>query len=202
MSKKHSRDESEEYYLKLSTEELEEILTEKELSFSCAFIRCFNKAEAARRSGYSVIAARQEGYRLFTKHYIRAYIEKIKDDISGQLKISKMSLLEKHANIVNSSISDIYTDWGKIKPFKDIPEWALETIKSIHTETKSVKSGKDEKIEVRNVNIELHNSQISNDAILKALGWQGSDTVKQVNYNIELSKEESKNINDILEDKY
>lgn len=81
----------------------EKKLTKREVLFIESYIRCFNAAAAAREAGYSKKTAKQIGYELLTKPYL-------KDAVNKRLKEIRMETDEIYARLTaqaQANLSDI-----------------------------------------------------------------------------------------------
>lgn len=86
-------------------EELQKKLTEKERVICHEYIIDWNGTRAAIAAGYSEISARQLAHDTLTKHYIKQYINFIKDDIEKECNISKIKQVKALQTIIDDSLT-------------------------------------------------------------------------------------------------
>ena len=169
--------------------ELRKGLSNKQKIFCSEYVLDWNGSRAARAAGYSEKAARSTAARLITKDNIKEYIGLIKDDIEGELGLTKLKNIKILQNMAHSNIADIYRDWMTMEDFETLkseqPE-ILECIQEISTKTEMEKGSfiDSEPVEVRYIKIKLYDKRLALQDLNKMLGWNG------------VEKHEVKNIED------
>jgi phage terminase small subunit len=160
---------------KYTRSQLDEKLTDKELIICHEYIIDWNKARAARAAGYSEDSARQIAYAIFTKDYIKQYIDFIKNDLEIEAGVSKLRNLKELAKIAYSSIASLHDTWIKLMDFNELTEIQKAAIES--TETKTMKVGEDGEINIEFVKIKLFPKLPAISEINKMMGYNEPDKV-------------------------
>jgi phage terminase small subunit len=106
-------------------------LTEKEYCFAEHYLCTFNATEAAKKAGYSIHSARQQGYENLTKPYIKAYLQyRAKPHLKG-LEITQERVIKELATIAFSNVGDfLNTDWS-LKNLQELNEDKTGAIKTV-----------------------------------------------------------------------
>ena len=81
-------------------------LTPKQKAFADAFIECGNKAEAARRAGYSEKSAREIGEENSTKPHIAAYIAQRMSEQEAARVASADEVLRFYTEVMRGNVKD------------------------------------------------------------------------------------------------
>ena len=166
--------------------ELQKKLTDKQRMFCSEYILDWNSARAAIAAGYSENTARQTAYEILTKPYIQEYIELIKNDIEGELGITKAGMMKILKKLATSNIADTHKDWMTQEDFeklkKDKPD-ILEAIQEISTKTETIKDKysdpKDpEYNDVKYVKIKLYDKRLAIQDLIKAMGYNEPDRIE------------------------
>ncbi len=155
-------------------------LTTKQRHFCSEYILDWNGARAARAVGYAEKTSREMAYELLTKPYIKEYIEIIKDDIEGELGISKAKSVKILSDMAYSDISDLYKDWMTLENFNTLKEERPELmacIQEISTKTEMEKSGgiETEPVEIRYIKIKLYDKRLALQDLNKMMGWNEAE---------------------------
>jgi len=95
-------------------------LTEQQKVFCHEYILNWNKADAARKAGYSENSAKEQGYRLLTYAHIQDYLKEIQDDLQKIACISRLQVLLKLQEIMEDSNYEDVTVKDKIKAIEVI----------------------------------------------------------------------------------
>lgn len=90
---------------KYTLEELQKKLTDKERIFCHEYIIDWNGSRSAIAAGYSETSARQLAHDTLTKHYIKQYINFIKDDIEKECNISKIKQVKALQEIIEDALT-------------------------------------------------------------------------------------------------
>jgi phage terminase small subunit len=107
--KSAARQNTKEPVIKL--EDVDEELTEKQRLFCWYFVHNHNATQAAIRAGYSFDSARQIGYELLTKPYIRAEVERLKKLKAYSLMLKPEDIVLRNMQIALADMTDV-ADWG------------------------------------------------------------------------------------------
>ncbi len=79
-------------------------LTGKEKAFCRELLKTgLNAAEAARRAGYSVKAAKELGFRLLTKDHIKEEVARLRANVEETLQVTKERVILEHIKIAFDS---------------------------------------------------------------------------------------------------
>ncbi len=183
-------------------EELEKKLTEKERIFCHEYIIDWNGSRAARKAGYTENAPRQAAYDTLTKTYIKQYIDFIKTDIAKEANISKLALIRELKLIAFSNLPAIiekYEEGG----LKELTEDEQKVISEYYHNKKTL-GGEEGTVIDSATKFKLYDKRGAIQDLLKAMGWNEADKVENTSltYNVEVTKDEAIDINDVLEDKY
>lgn len=190
-------------------EELLKKLSDKERIFCHEYIIDWNKARAARVAGYSENSAKDIGYQVSTKLYIRQYIDLIKDDIEKESGITKLRQLNELAKIAYSNIAQLHDTWIELTDWEIIksnnPE-AMAAIESIDTKTeyKTYNPGESSEtdVEVKYIKIKLYSKTAALAEINKMMGYNEPKRVDLSSSDGSMSpitKEEANKISQDLE---
>ena len=95
-------------------------ITDQQKQFCHTYIVEWNAAHAAREAGYSENSAKEQGYRLLTYDHIQAYIKEIQEDLQKLAGISRLSVIAKLQEIVDSKKKEEVAIRDKIKALEVI----------------------------------------------------------------------------------
>lgn len=109
-------------------------VTKKQDLFCRRYLIDFNATKAAIAIGFAKKSARQQGYRLLTKDYIQAHIEKLRTDIAEKYDATRYSLMEQYAAIRDFDIRKLYEKDGTLKPIHKLTEEEAAGIASIEVD--------------------------------------------------------------------
>lgn len=104
-------------------------LTEKQKLFCVYYIQSFNATQSALKAGYSKESAYVEGHRLLKNAKIIEFVTELKNMQMEQLMLDGCRLLNRHAQIAFSDISDYLTEHGSLKPMSQIDGSLIKKIK-------------------------------------------------------------------------
>jgi len=167
-------------------EELQNELNARQRIFCSEYILDWNGARAARAAGYSIKTAKETASEILTKPNIQEYIELIKNDIEGELGITKVGMVRILKKLATSNIADTHKDWMTQEDFeklkKENPD-ILEAIQEISTKTETIKDKHSdprnpEYLDVKYVKIKLYDKRLAIQDIIKAMGWNEPDQVE------------------------
>lgn len=114
---------------------------EKQEMFCRAFAVNMNQADAARKAGYSVKTAREQGYKLFTKVHIQERCRYLCSQDLRRVDISKERILQRLADIAFGGLSnfgEVQDDGTLLINLKDCPDHLIDTIAQYEVETVSL----------------------------------------------------------------
>jgi phage terminase small subunit len=113
-------------------------LTEKQKRFCNEYLIDLNATQAAIRSGYSYITAKEIGYENLTKPHIKTYIEKRITERAERTNITQDMVVEELAKIAFSKIDDyveVDDSTGSnnviVKATRDVQEERISAVSSI-----------------------------------------------------------------------
>lgn len=109
-------------------------MTKKETFFIEYYCVSFNAAEAARKAGYSKSTARQMGYELLTKPYIKDAIQSKTQKSLEELGVTQDRVIKELVTVAFSDIGKVFNENWSVKSLGEIP---LEDRKAIHAFSKS-----------------------------------------------------------------
>ena len=159
--------ESKEYTL----DELNKKMTMKQKNFCHEYVVDWNASRAARAAGYSKKACRQIGDQNLSKHYIKQYINFIKNDFEFLCGISKTKQIQELNKIAYSSIAHLHNTWVELKEFEALTGDQKASIESIDTKTETRQITDSENIEINWIKIKLHSKQAAIAEINKMMGY-------------------------------
>ena len=160
--------------------ELQNELTSKQRLFCSEYILDWNGARAARAAGYSENSAKETASEILTKPNIQEYIELIKNDIEGELGITKIGMVNILKKLATSNIADTHKDWMTQEDFeklkKENPD-ILEAIQEISTKTET-KKARGELMDVKYVKIKLYDKRLAIQDLFKSMGWNEPEKIE------------------------
>ncbi|MBD3627661.1 terminase small subunit [Cyclobacterium sp.] len=106
-------------------------LTEKEYRFAEHYLCSFNATEAAKKAGYSVHSARQQGHENLTKPYIKEYLQYKAQPHLKSLEVTQERMIRELATIAFSNVFDFLNpDWS-LKNLGDFGNGKTGAIKTV-----------------------------------------------------------------------
>ena len=159
-------------------------LTAQQQIFCCEYIIDWNGTRA-RKVAYPKTkndnVAAVEAHNLLRKPKIKAYIDKMKNEIETQAGISKLLQINELKPLATSSITDTNTDWFVLKDFKNVSESAKKAIKEIKTETVYTSEGERKET----VHLKFHDKRAAIETINKMMAYNkekdGDDSPQELN---------------------
>jgi phage terminase small subunit len=97
---------------KKETFEVSEDLTEKQRLFCVYYVKTFNATQSAIKAGYSADTAHVQGSRMLSNVKVAAEIRRIKSDMTSDLFLDAMDVLQKYVKIAFADITD-YLEFGR-----------------------------------------------------------------------------------------
>ena len=163
--------------IKYTIEELKKKLTVKQKNFCHEYVVDWNASRAARVAGYSENACRQIGDQNLSKHYIKQYIDFIKNDFEMLCGISKTKQIRELQKIAYSSIAHLHLTWIKLKEFESLTDDQKAGIESIETKTEH-RTVEEEIITIKYVKIKLYSKTTALDQINKMMGYNEAEKIQ------------------------
>lgn len=167
-------------------------LTRKQQVFVDEYLRCFNAAEAARRAGYSVKTAREQGYDLLKLPHISSQIE----TRLAEVHMSADEALKLLADQARADIGEIMeaTTFGYNFDMRKAKEIGFtKLIKKVKQKTVTImgKGEDSEDTEIHTIEVELYDAQAAIDKVLRVAGkYKDGLELNIRNYNVNLDEEE------------
>lgn len=155
--------DSVETYEDWTEEQFVNLLSDKEQAFCRAYVISFNKAKAARKAGYSSATAKEQGYQLFTKLHVKAFIGYLMEFIITDDEISAKRTLREYAKVAYFDPRDLYDEDGKLLHPSELPDDVAAAIIGIDVEIvgrfgdKPQKGEPDDRPTITNVKYKLAN---------------------------------------------
>lgn len=106
-------------------------LTEKQRLFCLYYIKSFNATMAAIKAGYSKDSAHVEGCRLLRNAKVKAEIKRLKGNMTEDIFIDAMDVLNKYIEIAFADITD-YVSFGNTEIVVDKDEEGKPIIRNIN----------------------------------------------------------------------
>jgi phage terminase small subunit len=126
---------SKEAAKKASAARTQGALTEKTRARYDIFIAEYNASgnasASAVKAGYSEKTASVYGYQLLRKLYIKERITTKAAETIETADLSSEKIVGEYKRIAFSTVGGVYTDWGQLRSFDEIPESVKASIKSI-----------------------------------------------------------------------
>lgn len=159
--------------------------TPRQQVFISEYLKCFNKAEAARRAGYSEKTAREIGRKLLTNVDIKAEI----DARLSEIHMSADEALKLLADMGRGDIGDLIDDNGLLDLRVAREKGMTKLLKKIKqkTVTRIGKTDNDDDVEITEIEFEMYDAQA---AIEKVLRVGGKLKDNEITFNIGLTPEE------------
>lgn len=138
-------------------------LTKRMIDFANEYIRDRNGAEAARRAGYSPKTARAKAHELLRDERIKAIIDDAFEKAlseKSELQITAERVLEELAKVGFASMRQIIRIDADGQPnisMEETPDWALDALSEVRTETVTESRGEDQVAYVRKTTVKFHN---------------------------------------------
>jgi phage terminase small subunit len=180
-------------------------LTDKQIRFCEEYLANGNNAtQAAISAGYSEDTARSIASENLTKPDIKEYVNERQQQIAASLGINRDRVLREYARVAFSDIRKFYTVDGALKSIHDLDEDSAASLAGVETYEEKIAGDDGESISIgQTKKIKTYDKIKALDSIAKVLGYNSPDKIQQttVNFNTEITKEEAKNINDVLESK-
>lgn len=94
-------------------------LTDRQRLFCIYYVKSFNATQAAIKAGYSPSGAHVEGSRLLRNPNVAAEIKRLKNEMTSELFISAIDVLNKYIKIAFADITDFVSFGQKDEPLFD-----------------------------------------------------------------------------------
>lgn len=153
-------------------------LTPKEEKFCYEYLIDLNATRAAIRAGYSEKTARTIACQNLAKLHIQEKIKKMKANLSETAGITALKVLNEHAKIAFSNISNLHNTWYEKKEFEKLPEEIKSCISEIETRIRTEyvtgPDGKSKPVKVGMIRVKLYDKQKALEAITAILGFNAA----------------------------
>jgi len=161
----------------------EKELTDSQKVFCLEWIFDFNGTRAYSKAypEANEDTCRANASRLLANANIRAYAQKLQDNLAETSGISRMRVIKEHEKLAFSSIAHLHNTWIERKEFEELTDDQKSCIAEITTQTRQETINKgtlaEAVIDVDFVKIKLYDKQKSLDAINKMLGFDAATKV-------------------------
>ena len=140
----------------------------------------FNATQAAINAGYSKKTARSIGAKLLTKVDIQNRIKQMKDNLAETSGISALMIVNEHAKIAFSSVTNLHNSWISRKELEDLTEDQKACIQEVSTKVLTKNIGTNENpeiVDVEYVRIKTYDKQKSLESLAELLGFNAPKIV-------------------------
>lgn len=128
-------------------------LNEKQKAFAREYVVSYNATLAAKKAGYSDIAAGQVGNRLLKNAYVRQEIDTLTAEKAKDSAITAKRVLEEIAKIALVNTQDLFDEEGNIKPIHTLTREQAACIASLEVVKKNLTSGDGQQDKVHKVKL-------------------------------------------------
>lgn len=115
----------------ITLEELEDNLSNLQVSFCKQYIIHFNGARAAKEAGYNTVNYNRQAFECLRNPIIKKYIELSQKKLADHFQISQERLIRELSNIAFFNLADLFDDDGKLLAPTRIPRHASAAITEI-----------------------------------------------------------------------
>jgi len=174
-------------------EQLESLLQPWQITFVETYCYDNNKTRAYREAKrtHGKLLTDDACYKganvLLQKPEIKQYIEIIKQDVAGQVGISKIMMINELRKIATSNIAHLHDTWITRKDFQELDDDQRAAIQEISTKVINTIDHAEQPIQVEYVKIKMYDKRLAISEILKAMGWTNQDMI-----NINVQQEEKR----------
>jgi phage terminase small subunit len=141
-------------------------LNNKQRAFVEHYLTCWNATEAARRAGYSVKTAQEQGSRLLSNVIVQTAITaRLKDVQAGADEV--LTRLTSHSR---GNMDDFLSSMGLIDLVKARDLGVMPLVKKIKQRTTTISKEKGEDIETHEIELELYDAQAATVQLARILG--------------------------------
>jgi phage terminase small subunit len=130
-------------------------LTPKQRAFVEHYLQCWNATEAARRAGYSVKTANQQGPRLLVNVGIQAAVDARLDE----LKMGADEVLTRLASHARGSMDDFIGSMDRIDLDKARNRGVMHLARKLKQRTTTISKSQGEDVETHEIELELYDAQ-------------------------------------------
>ena len=109
--------------------EVEELLTEQQITFARRYLIRKNQRIAAKEAGYSEHSA--AGYKLYHNPHVKEYIKRIKIERIEQFKIEQEELIQRFTLLATYNLEDFINEEGELIAPNNLERDYAEAIKEI-----------------------------------------------------------------------
>lgn len=159
-------------------------LTEKQKLFCIYYIQSFNATQSAIKAGYSKESAYSIGFENLRKHEIKTELERLKELHLQELYLENQRILNRHAQIAFSDMTDYLDEFGKLKNLSEVDG---TLIKKIKIKNKSTVTDFGEETET-DISLELEDRSKSLEFLTKFKGLDPKTELEKQKLDIEKQK--------------
>lgn len=109
-------------------------LTPRQSAFVREYLVDLNAAQAAVRAGYSAKTAESCGPRMLRNAQVRKEVERLQSERAKRLDLTADHVLHELVRIARVDVGEAFTEDGRLKPLKDIPEDVRRAIAGLDVE--------------------------------------------------------------------
>ncbi len=154
---------------KMSREEIEDTLTDKEAMFCQQYLVHLNAKRALRESGYS---PGMLAHNVMKRPIIKRYISLLQDDLIARLQVSQERVVSEIAVSAFFNPADLYDENGALLPATKLPTHAVRALSKIKEKVLQI-GDNNEKVLERTY--EMNNKLTALDMLAKHLGLYEKD---------------------------
>ena len=148
-------------------------LTDKQELFCQQYIIDFNGAQAAIRAGYSPDSAKEIASENLTKPNVKARIDQLKADVFLAVGITQAKVYRELSRLAFFDIRSIYTESGSLKNIKDFDDESAAVVAGIKVYDEWGENEEGGKVKIgETVEVKLINKVSALENIIKIAGWQ------------------------------
>jgi len=152
-------------------------LTPKQEKFCYEYCIDYHITNAAIRAGYSKRTAYSTGSENMKKPEIKLRIKDMQVNLCETSGISALKIINEHAKIAFSNLSNMKNGWMSLKDFESLSESEKACIAEVQTKESRRADGGDGIIIEEWVKIKLYDKQKSLDSISKMLGYDAPQKI-------------------------
>ena len=177
-------------------------LTDKEKSFCVHYCgNGYNATQAAISAGYSKKTAGVIGYENLKKPYIRAEIDRLKEnfeELMSNFNVTKQRTALEVSKLCYSGIAHLHNTWITLKEFEELTEDQKLCIQEIDTKVER-KVFNEEAYEIKYVKIKLYDKLKAVEILNKIMGWNAAEKleVKDLTPQISVTQDQKSDIDNL-----
>jgi phage terminase small subunit len=166
-------------------------LTDKQEKFCREYVKDFNGAQAAIRSGYSKKTAKESAAQVLTNINVTERINELTKKQSEKSEVTAQMIIDEFKKIAFTSIAHLHNTWITRKEFEDLTDDQKAAIQEIKTRTRTEVINKTA-YEIEEIQIKLYDKQRALENLGKHIGFYAEDNAQRktgINHD-ELTTEE------------